>query len=386
MSRNPLRSRNRVFPGRECAIVCYGLLSLSPLSALCAADAYEVSGHINFRHYEDDAPKRYAFTVTVDGCRWRIRDTNQVVEVFDFQEVCWDGMQLYHMVSQRTQIERANRTRNPNVPELTNVGMGLISENQILHDLASHEIGPLWLAFASGCYLSARVSGDLLEPVVCFGLGVGGNHSFRRHPFKQTAYWRLSKLPPFLPEEVVFIDDGLLRHPGKAVTIGKRDHPYDKGFTNVIYSVLETTNCGGLVLPANSILRIQSVNRSNELAVLAEYRFILDSCRSIQANEVFVPSMSGRTLVTESRYPELGLWTYEVTNNTWPSKALVERSKGYQEQLSYVRSQSTSAHTGGGGLSGRRLTVLAMLCVLGVSPFIFVLFLRKHEKRSAPGH
>lgn len=365
-------------------VLCWSLVFFSQGQIAGASEPYEVTGHVRFRHFEDDRPKNYNFSVLVDGCRWRIRDTNAVVDVFDFQEVSWDGDQLYHLVSQRSQIERANKSVNHDSQKVTNVGLALVSQTEILHDLTSHEIGPIWLMLASSCYFGKRDTGDLIEPVVCFGLGPGGPYSFWKHPFRQVAHWRLSPSLPFLPEEVCFLDDGVLRHPGRAVDLGRRATPFANGFTNAIYSVVEKTNVGSIILPSRSCLKINSVNESGQLWVLAEYIITVDSVSIAPVLETFIPTMEGRTLVTDSRFPELGLWTYEVTNREWTSKAVVQQSKVYREQLQYVDSQRGETPTQ--SRSRKRVTILAMFCALGALPIVCLALLRSHSKKNRPAY
>jgi len=345
-----------------------------------AHSAYEVKGQIKFHHYQDPGPKTYLFSMVVDGCRWRILATNDNTAAFDFQEICWDERQLYQLVSLQTQVKQASKVSSES--PASNVGLGFVSADEILHDITVHEIGPLWLAFGSACYLSKTVSGGGMEPVVCYGLGAVGNHNFWKNPFKQTAYWRASASPPFLPEEILFLDDGILRHPSKPVVLGRRLPPFDRGFTNVIYRVLQRTNIGTYELPSKSSLSIYFPNADGLLGVLAEYEISLNSAELIQAQGDFVPQFFGRTIVSEGRFPELGFWAYEVTNAIWPSKAVVEKSSGYRNQLNLLRNAQPAIQAS----PARRITILALFGLLGAVPVVCMLVrvLKQRKQTSNP--
>jgi hypothetical protein len=113
----------------------------------------------------------------------------------------------------------------------------------------------VWFAFISGPYFE-RMSNNLALPIWS-----PEDPSLHRQPFEMLAQYRLFDEPPRLPAAVDFINDGFYRSYSmreKALQVVRLSQPYDRGYTNAVYRVLQTTNCGSLVLPAEFLFQVYS--------------------------------------------------------------------------------------------------------------------------------
>jgi hypothetical protein len=113
----------------------------------------------------------------------------------------------------------------------------------------------VWFAYLSARYFQ-NLSNSLALPIWS-----PEDPEMKRQPFEMFVYYRVSEAAPHLPTWVDFINDGFYRSYNsrlKMLDVIRLSPPYDRGFTNAFYRVLETTNCGHLVLPASFVFQVYS--------------------------------------------------------------------------------------------------------------------------------
>ena len=207
--------------------------------------------------------------------------------------------------------------------------------------VASREIPPaepwrpqfVWFAYLSSRYFQ-NISNSLALPIWS-----PEDPAMQRQPFPMFVYFRVSDAPPHLPTAVDFINDGYYRSYSvrtKTVDVVRLRPPFDLGFTNAIYRVLETTNSGNLVLPASWVFQVYSspLNAGEiptpRLVVRGKTYRISDS-----APEETVPKFTGLASVADWRQPgpaiqhgkkvELPYTSYPITNSAWLNASAARR-------------------------------------------------------------
>jgi hypothetical protein len=303
---------------------------------VASAQEYEVEGVVSFDHFV--AKRRepeVSFHVAVRGPKWFIRTTRPDKLLADYEEAAYDGTNLYYVCSIKTAVgQRAATGKKTGV----NNAIAWIYKGPVLHSDVSHIIAPVWFAYASSRYLAALTNSEL-EPVIMAPLSTGVYDL--AVPFKQHAEITLSASLPNLPMRVVFFEDGFLRDEMLRAP-RKRKPPYDKGFTNAVYSAVNFTNVGGYSLPTTATLRIYAPKDDqfapnglgtthHDVMLHSQYQIALTRATPQTSLEEFQPKLLPTSVVTDARFvQQQGLLVPYLSDSNWATVAEITNSKDFK--------------------------------------------------------
>jgi len=275
------------------------------------AQQFEVNGRVNFSVPGKPVVSTY-FNAVIEGAKWNIKLTQDTKKLYDYEEISFDGEYSYNVSSIKSNIEE-RRQHGEKVGD--NVATAWVSKEPFFRSIFVHEAGPVWLAYASGHFFSTFTN-HVIEPIIAYNCEP--IPSADSTLVKQKVEWSSFQDFPYLPRSALFLDNGsLLTEP-----LRKRQPPYDKGFTNVIFHVLETTNFYGMILPIKVAVDVFCPLKTG-LGLLCSYE-ISDVKVNVESNNFsFKPSIPGLTYVTDGRFvSEAGLIAYPIKTN-WLSETEV---------------------------------------------------------------
>ena len=290
--------------------------------------AFEVDGTFTCETFRRNVVARHSdrlFHVRLRPNQWQIVTAYHGVtnEVKNF-EASFDGINLYTLTSfdtNRTGAYRPERTgRLPMAnqervapPQPKNDSVAVVQTKQI-PDFDVSLIQFIWLAYCSASYFS-NLTDSRVPPIGGIGWTPAGDF-----PFLTAKLTRLDGSLA-LPREIVFwnegkavllgLNKGATNWPsgqGAAVSVrtvlADAPKPYDQGFTNAIYQVLETTAVGGCVIPTHFILRVfrtkvdgrSTADLSLSMVVEGRARLARELAHGIRP-----PEIGPRTLVNDKR-------------------------------------------------------------------------------------
>ena len=318
-------------------IVLFAIILFASIGA--KAQQYQIDGTISIDSFYNNfltnqSPKHelFSFESHLDGCKWYLRVVNRKASVFDYQETSWDGTNLYYLMSVKGAVEEARRNGKK---VGANEAIASTSKSEIPHNSFFEFAGPIWLTYFSGCYFKAALPNARIEPVISrTGSGViYDNYNL----MPQKARWSLYDVPPYLPSKVFYFDDGSVPV-GRGEYIArreKRDPPFATGFIDTVFSTINTTNCGGLLLPTRSVLETFGPKRdaksNDELLLWQRFEITLLRASTSSSVALFQPKISGVTPVLDERFMNVaGKLQYMVTNG-WVSEGVIIGSKLYKQ-------------------------------------------------------
>jgi len=277
------------------------------------AQQFEVDGQISFS--TGDIRSRTYFRAVVNDQKWYINLTEDSKTNYDYKEISFDGKYCYCFTSLKSYVEE-HQKRGEKVG--ANIATGWIVKESFYRSIFAHEAGPIWLAYASR-YFFNNLTNKLIEPVISLNCErIPPSPSSPSTLAKQRIDWDLEQNFPYLPKTIVFYDDGVRI----AAPFRKRQPPFDNGFTNIVFRVLESTNLSGMVLPTVVTLNV-ACPRQGELGLLYSYRISNVNILTKSIENSFVPVIPGQTHVTDGRFrSEAGLISYEIETN-WLSEGEV---------------------------------------------------------------
>jgi hypothetical protein len=305
-------------------LVCF--LSASCVQMVSAQD-YSVEGRLEItaRTFESDSGETSTFEFKADVSSngynirvWREGDNS------NYHEYAYaDGtMHILHHLSRV--VDSSGAVRVVSSRDLTPyVGS---SETRDIPPTDGSRAQFIWFAYASSQYLSSLPTNSM-PPIWS-----PEDPTIRKQPFEIPVFWERSPRPPHLPWSAQFVSDGYYRsyNPStKKLDVIPLASPYDRGFTNALYRVLETTNLNSIVLPTRFVFEIYSspifktAVPFNRLVVKGNTTRVLMSGNSKTAP----PQFKGVAQVTDYRQPRAESQnvrmdrspyiTYSITNGTW---------------------------------------------------------------------
>ena len=346
---------------------------LATLSS-CAAtvQGFEATGQVVFylNHFgEWDRYETNQFHITVSGCSWLLHLT-PAKPIYDYREMSYDGTWIYRVTSFKTETAaRSGTNRSANVATAT------VTAGPVPHDESVHEAGVLWLMFASTCYFSSVTNGRT-EPAITFGVP-SWQYSHENRYTEQTVF-NLQRPDPALPESLLYLDEGFARDSSRPGILLKREPPYSAGFTNAVYRVLQSTNCGDLRLPTRAVLETYVPPRTilgsgGHLHLYTQYSVTVDNVSAkLSSPTAFVPELPGMTVVSDRRFDRFAAVPPYLTSKWLPAMQAQRIS----------RTPLT-----GGAQSVRRFVVLVLMALLSAAPFLVVICQRNRwsqTKRNNP--
>ena len=180
----------------------------------------------------------------------------------------------------------------------------IFNQQRVVHSLFAHEMGPIWLMFASGDYLR-RVTNGLVEPPVT--LGLFENLDYYPRPFEVPAQWTLQEAFPFLPLRVTCQDDGETKTEPPFQN-AKREPPFDAGFTNIVFRVTGTRKSANAEVPCAAELDTYrpALRGKPELRPYTRYRLTLTKWSKGIPPTSFRPKLPGLSTISDTRASATG--------------------------------------------------------------------------------
>jgi hypothetical protein len=282
---------------------------INPISGY--SQQFEVDGQIYvFKSYGNSSITY--FNAIVKDQNWYIKLTQDTKNVYDYQEISYDGKYCYDLSNMKWIIEE--RQKNGKAVG-NNVATGWIVRDTFFRSVFAHEAGPIWLAYGSK-YFFKNLTNNIIEPIIAYNSEPIVSATTKLT--KQKIDLNLCQDFPGLPTKIIFHDMGIeLTEP-----ITKRDPPYDKGFTNVVFDVLATTNYSGMILPTDVKVDVFCPSETG-LNLTYSYRISKVNIKLPPTDFSFKPTIPGLTHITDGRFAaEAGLISFNVKSN-WPSETEV---------------------------------------------------------------
>lgn len=260
------------------------------------------------------------FSVVVSNSCYlmRLEPTREIAA--RYHEAGFDGKTLYLLSA----LNLSGPQNGPGVRGGSNVATGWVYGHQrMVYSLFAHEMGPVWLMFASGDYLRSVTNG-LIEPPLTIGLFE--NDDYFPRPFTIPAQWTVQEAFPYLPLRVTCRDDGEVKT-GPPFQDAKREPPFDAGFTNIVFRVTGTRECDGIRVPSSAELDTYrpEPHGKPELLHYTRYRLTLKKWARNMPPTCFMPSLPGPTTISDTRTAGAGS-SRSMLATKWPSEE--EVSKG----------------------------------------------------------
>ncbi len=221
------------------------LLCLFATANPCAASGFWAEGELHLV-LGTNQPITSRFRVEVDGCKWSIRITEDPYYPFLEESVlACDGTDLFQMDVFKLELKGppgagSNAPNRP--PAIPQVNRMATVRTGNVPDFDYHHNSSLWLVFGSGCYLKTAPPNDL--PCVVL-------HPRHKLDCKVKAAWRLEETGP----GAVFCVAASVLDEGQVEMLGgetvPRPKPFDAGFTNQAYRVIEFRRIGNLRIPGS---------------------------------------------------------------------------------------------------------------------------------------
>ncbi len=200
-----------------------------------------------------------------------------------YLEIGFDGKTMYHSgVLEKNAIPRTDLSALPGLWD------GSVSFDSVPFAGPEPHFPIIWLALASSRYLD-DANDRLMPPYSTEVLRV-------RLP---ASVMRMDN-PPRLPQTITFFNDGFDRREG----VPKKIHPpYDKGFTNAIYTVNTFTNIGGYSLPLTFNLKVFVHTYSGSGITLSdEYNGTITNISAECPLTNFIPEVISEGRIRDTRF------------------------------------------------------------------------------------
>jgi hypothetical protein len=310
-------------------LVCWILLLLMYADR---AWSFEVTGELEYRQatfkrgvYQDVRRLFYQFQAVAEGGKWRIRTTpsENPAATYDYAEAGFDGQTLYYVRSMASWVEDQVRSGKQ---VGSNTASGIILNRPVPQFGMNHELGPIWLAYASGDYFSSLKDEWAFSPL---SRGVGPKGSIAtRNAYKQAVRVSGSESSLAIPSKVFFLETNIAGVSGIALT-------------NATFEVLTYTNLGQLRVPLKSLVKTfrfysEPGTETTAMIVTDEYELTTQSVKSTPARPSFVPSIDEVTYISDLRFENAEkappVFHY-YRQGSWLSESAARKLSEYKEAL-----------------------------------------------------
>jgi len=320
------------------------------------------------------------FKVIVSDCSWIIRTKRDDETAVDYFEAGgkWGESSIYFLSSFTNSYSKLLESKATGSDETDGVvGVGRIYAGEVPHINESESLSILWLAYASRCYLDKNEN-KLLEPVNWFG----GQQFFDKGLFLPATVLRFENLKG-LPEKVVYYNDGFFRGinggTGEAV-IRKLDPPFDGGYTNAIYSVIEKVNSGAVVVPKTftftTFRPAPGGAGSNNVTSVKRYAFYADNLYDTNVEIVaYYPILHGKTSISDRR----GVSSNSTVLEYQANQSFVEAAKASKKNSTRIPSQIIADDSSGKTAAKPRFVFIGTLFLV-TGLFLILILKRKDTK------
>lgn len=385
--RLPRTARSGAFVWAACALSC------ALFSSVVSGQDFRVEGDLQVvrKSHPADVGQSVFWSFAVDAApsSYRIR-LFQTDRPEDFHEyTCTNGTMLVvhhltHTVMLNAHTRQTNRaTQYPAIIDNRDVPPNDGTQAQFV-----------WLAFASQGFfrdITNNVIRQLRSPE---------DPATRTQPFDEEFAAHMLPGVPALPAGIDFMSDGYYRsyNPAtKRLDVIRLRPPYDRGYTNAVYRVLQTTNVGPNELPAQFRFILYS---SPVSAVPPFERLVLDgrvtSAAALDPERPINPSgVSGVLSVADyrirgsaaagSRTSSYEFFAYPLTNGGWISDQKLEEMRRRAEARAFRRLQTQAAANRGKHASRVVITVVTASVLLLPLVMLMAFRLNNHIKNKNIG-
>ena len=371
------------FTSRCLATLLLGIIHLS--AAENPQQRFEAEGQIvykDIRSDQDIRERKARFNVAVDGCRWLIKTwdpASTLTNGIAYNEVGFDGTNIYSVTAFDTNHIVTLSVRDPagggaslQVPSslsksVNNATAVVLPGAFPIPTKVDLFVVPVWLAFASGCYLE-NATNSSLQPPYAMGPFIDAAKYFVK------AEWSWLAAESSFPGRVTYFHDGTLygtRGPMPQAP------PYDRGYTGAVYEVVSSTSIGASQVPREFTLTSLSPapagKTSTDLRVNSIFVGIAERVSTSSASGVSIPALPGKTYVRDRRVNDSDKsgHLYLASNRVWLSEEQARK------QARNLHGQATAPPK-----HGSRVIVASVLLVMTL---IFVLVtVRSLKQRASP--
>jgi len=258
-----------------------------------------------------------------------------------------------------------------------NTSVGIVMTNTVPSCLVATELGPIWLTYLSASYLKREDDQRILAPVA---LNVAGGSPLPAFTMYYLNCLRTVDGETGLPKELVCIDDGFLRSilGGQLVKLQRRPPPFDKGFTNIVFHVLDYEVFSGCKLPKRSTLEVFWVSNSKLERI---HRFAIEARRFEHAPAAPIPqpSIKGIASVVDGRISTTNgsVLVHYFATNRFLEQSELTRLPEFAEAVRRSLTEQPIVFPLPGSTRPRFL-MLGVLLALGII-FLYVLLYKKPQ-------
>jgi hypothetical protein len=175
----------------------------------------------------------------------------------------------------------------------------MVFKSPVPNTALAEAIGPIWLTFLSSHFFQT-VTTNMIPPPTELNIA-GGCVIPPFQAYQLRSSWELDKVTG-LPRRFYSMDDGQIRRllRGEIVTSGRYPEPYNEGFTNLVFNVIESTDFLGRQLPKAASLEVFWIFDSKLERI---HRFFIESQSITRAPDSPIPepSINGIAAVADER-------------------------------------------------------------------------------------
>lgn len=286
---------------------------------------YELEGQVEtFRYLKGsrEQTETLQFHVYVRDCAWLIHVVPQpegsLAQRIDYWEMASDGKEIYSLAARK------------HVTPTTEGWTGAVLRYGVPQHLLLPQIPVVWFATASSCFLDR--SNVLIPPPYSTDL--------MRLPVKADI---TREVPlPRLVRTAIFHSEG---YDPKSPNRTKYPAPFDAGFTNAVYSALEFTNVGGLLLPLDFTLQVYRPSPKG-LEIDFLYRASITEARLGCSLSELKPGIPGEKegLIKDLRFVSAGAKSeqpFQYHSRQWLTEEQVRTLEGFSNYVAWEKFAGT---------------------------------------------
>lgn len=327
----------------------------------------------------------YTFSARSEGSVWAISSKQRRRETSN--EVMADGVSAVgndegvfiaadYTTQQRKLVEKGQP--GPRAESIIpNTSVAIVMTNTVPCCLMATELGPIWLTYLSASYLKREDDQRILAPVA---LNVAGGSPLPTFTMFYLDCLRTVDGETGLPKELVCMDDGFLRaiSGGELVKVQRLPPPFDKGFTNIVFKVLDYEVFSGCKLPNRSTLEVFWVYKS-KLEIIHRFTIKAERFEHAPAAPIPEPSINGIATVVDGRMSTTNgpvLVHYFATNRFLQQSELTRVPEFADDVMRSLNRRPMGLPLR--GRSGLRFFMLGVLLVIMII-FLYVLLRKKPQ-------
>jgi len=300
-----MRISTHFFGGACLAVV----VSLVPRAS--SARGFEAAGELRLAYIHAHRPDATAkFTIRVQDCQWLIQITDDSnASWFDYRSVGYDGTGIYELDAYNSAATEQQLQEHPlpstpaTPPRGADFAAGIHHPTGYIHsgDVPGYYpfyANQLWFGLASGCYLKAlstdRVDCVVLRPQFPPGCTV-------------KAGWDEDPQDPYFIRRAVLYNEGTIEFlDGRTMAAPP---PYDHGYSNYVYTVLEDAHIGGTKLPIRFQMEdfapAPHAQSASDRTPLWRLTGTITSYGPVASGQSCLPPITQRTRIQDFRSPGL---------------------------------------------------------------------------------